>query len=363
MTNSDDIAKSQEGYYFDNLVIKETEYEDELYVIRYEPTQEWLNTGHDFGNFQGIITLFSLDGEKLNSIDTINVGSSGETNKEVCPAYLVSVTYSCSGMESSSTQSCYWIYTYEVSCPAGGTTGTSTGGGDTGDGIPDPASIPTEPTEDWDYGAGGGTDTSNTAEPMVVEITVELEGKELCAYNRLQWAGVNPTNSYMNMMTQLFIEFGEGNIGDADLVIREGDLGYRGGGTERGDEDGEYHIILSGMGNSSSIEIAKTLVHEMAHAFLAKKYDLHNKSFKELYGIYMNEQGLANYSHNIMEDHFINRMAQVLYDYDPTLFSSMDDYKIFASYGVYELNEDQLADYNLLVDYAKIYDERCRDGN
>jgi len=98
----------------------------------------------------------------------------------------------------------------------------------------------------------------------------------------------------------------------------------------------------------------------MAHAFLAKRLDLHNESFKALYKIYMNKKGLRNYSHDIMEDHFINRMAQILYDYDSALFSSMDDYKIFASYGVYELTENQLADYNLLVDYAKIYDKRCR---
>ncbi len=280
----------------------------------------------------------------------------------------MSVTFSCSGQEYSMQENCHWIHTYRIDCTSGGSgPGGSTGG--FGDNPNEPDSIPSVPTEsdpDYDTGSGGGPNAPNppiTIEMEVVEITVELKEKELCVYNRLQWAGVNPTIGYINMMTQLFIEFGEGNIGGADLVFREGDLGYKGGGTERGDEEGEYHIILSGMGSSSSMEIAKTLVHEMAHAFLAKKYDFHNKSFKELYGIYMNDQGLKNYSHSIMEDHLINRMAQVLYDYDSALISSMDDYKIFASYGVYELNEDQLADYKLLVDFAKIYDKRCHVEN
>jgi len=200
----------------------------------------------------------------------------------------------------------------------------------------------------------------------VVEITVDLEGKELCAYNRLQWAGVNPTNGYINMMTQLFLEFGEGNLGGADLVITERDLldsegnVYRGGGTFRRN-DGKFEIVLSRMGNSSSIEIAAVLVHEMAHAFLSKHYQLYNNSFEELYSIYLNDLSLANYSHNIMEDKFINRMAQVLYDYDNTLFTNFDDYKILASAGVYEFDEDQLAEYNLVLNYAKINDERCQN--
>lgn len=202
-------------------------------------------------------------------------------------------------------------------------------------------------------------------EGTAVEITVDLTDKELCAY-RLQWAGVNPSNGYVNMMTQLFIEFGEGNIGGADLVITARDLFdtegnvYSGGGSFRRN-DGKFEIVLSRMENRSSMEIAAVLIHEMAHAFLAKHYNMYNSSFKELYGRYINDHGLANYSHNIMEDKFINRMAQVLYDYDNSLFSVYDDYKILASAGVYEFDNNQLSEYNRVKNYAKNNDERCQD--
>lgn len=43
-----------------------------------------------------------------------------------------------------------------------------------------------------------------------------------------------------------------------------------------------------------------------------------------------------------MSDYFIGRMAEVLKDYDNSLFSDDDDYKVLASYGVYDLDEDEL---------------------
>ncbi len=284
-------------------------------------------------------------------------------------------------VDAGETGNPYCTYYYTRSCDGGG--GDPPSGGD---GFPDPYDGSGDP--DWgdggdspsgggDPGTGGGGPAGPGTTPIidengdlieeevVVQITVDLEGKELCAYNRLKWAGVNASN-YVNLMTQLFIEFGEGNIGAADLVITERDLldstgnAYRGGGTFQ-TNDGKFEIVLSRMGNSSSIEIAAVLVHEMAHAFLAKNYSLYNNSFEELYGMYLNDYGLASYSHDIMRDKFINRMAQVLYDYDNTLFTNFDDYKILASAGVYEFDEDQLAEYNLVRNYAKINDERCQN--
>jgi len=79
------------------------------------------------------------------------------------------------------------------------------------------------------------------------------------------------------------------------------------------------------MGKRSSIEIAAVLIHEISHAFLAKHYNMRNSSFEELYAKYINDQGLQNYSHDIMADYFIGRMAQVLKNYDDSLFSNFED--------------------------------------
>jgi len=105
-----------------------------------------------------------------------------------------------------------------------------------------------EDTDEYGDGGGGGPDNPSCEDPddsggnsgdgdpgsdddELVKIDNRLEGKELCAYKRMEWAGVNPSENFMNMMTQLFQEFGANNIGGADLVIAERNLGYRGGNT------------------------------------------------------------------------------------------------------------------------------------
>ncbi len=42
--------------------------EDELFVIRYEPSQEWLDNGHDLENYEGKITFYSIQGGELSSM-------------------------------------------------------------------------------------------------------------------------------------------------------------------------------------------------------------------------------------------------------------------------------------------------------
>lgn len=359
--------KNPQQYYFDNAVIRENFGKvDQVLLIRYIPDLEWINGNKNIKAYSGSVLFYDAEGTFLNRIEVNNQVSTTPniTNKATCYLYLVKTDYTCSGIEGSMDPGdCRWISYYQPTC-IGGASPTSPTGGDNDGGMPEPESIPSVPTEggDFDPGAGSGNPNPLMPEPVVIEITVDLEGRELCAYNRLQWAGVNPTNGYINMMTQLFIEFGAGNIGDVDLVITERNLGYRGGNTNRR-TDGKFEIVLSQMENSSSIEIAAVLVHEMAHAFLGKHYLMYNESFEKLYEKYLNDHGLANFSHNIMEDKFINRMAQVLYDYDSTLFSNFNDYKILASAGVYEFDESQLSEYNRVRTFAENNDERCQNEN
>ena len=95
------------------------------------------------------------------------------------------------------------------------------------------------------------------------------------------------------------------------------------------------------MNTSSSIEVAVILAHEMAPAFLRKHFNDSNSSFSELYEKYINDTGIENYSHDIMRDQFINRMATALKNYDSSICTSFEDYKILASQGVFELTDDQ----------------------
>ena len=191
------------------------------------------------------------------------------------------------------------------------------------------------------------------------EIINELTGKALCAYNKLLSSGVS---NFHNMITDLFIEFGDSNIGGRDLTFKmSSDLPNNFGGKTQVDSNGNYHILINEnlMNTLSSIEVAAILVHEMAHAFLGKHYIDYNSSFTELYEKYINDTGIQNYSHDIMKDQFINRMATAIKNYDSSIFSNFEDYKILASQGVFELTNDQKEDLLTVKLLSRNNDKNC----
>ncbi|WP_298782695.1 SprT-like domain-containing protein [uncultured Polaribacter sp.] len=173
------------------------------------------------------------------------------------------------------------------------------------------------------------------------QIINKLTGKADCVYNKLLSSG---SSNFHNMITDLFIEFGDNNIGGRNLTFKmSSDLPNDVGGKTQVDSNGDYRILINEnlMSTLSSIEVAAILVHEMAHAFLGKHYNDSNSSFTELYEKYINDTGIQNYSHDIMRDQFINRMATAIRNYDNSIFSSFEDYKVLASQGVFELTNDQ----------------------
>ena len=109
----------------------------------------------------------------------------------------------------------------------------------------------------------------------------------------------------------------------------------------------------------SSSGFAAILVHEMAHAFLGKHYIDYNSSFTELYEKYINDTGIQNYSHDIMKDQFINRMATAIKNYDSSIFSNFEDYKILSSQGVFELTNDQKEDLLTVKLLSRNNDKNC----
>jgi len=198
--------------------------------------------------------------------------------------------------------------------------------------------------------------------PEPVEIINELIGKALCAYEKLISSGISNTH---NLITELFIEFGDGNIGDNNLTfLMSDDLPINEGAHTFGHPIKEGHYIIKVNSNllnhRSSIEIASNIVHEIAHASLAKHYDNSNATFQELYNQYINDTGIGNYSHDIMADKFINRMANVLYNYDSTIFPYFDDYKILVSEGVYNLSEVDLELLKQVKTIARNNDSNCK---
>ncbi|SNR61015.1 hypothetical protein SAMN06265371_106233 [Lutibacter agarilyticus] len=198
--------------------------------------------------------------------------------------------------------------------------------------------------------------------PEPVEIINDLTGKALCAYEKLISSGIGNTH---NLITELFIEFGDGNIGDNDLTfLMSDDLPINEGAHtfDHPIEEGHYIIKVNSnlLNHRSSIEIASNIVHEIAHASLAKHFDNSNATFQELYNQYINDTGIGNYSHDIMADKLINRMANVLYNYDSSIFPYFDDYKILVSEGVYNLSEVDLELLKQVKTIARNNDSNCK---
>lgn len=213
-----------------------------------------------------------------------------------------------------------------------------------------------------EFGSGsGGSSYSNNNTTEEDRIDNQLTGKADCVFNKLQNVGVN-TQNYHNLMTELFVEFGSNNVGGANITFKIGDIGYKGGKTEYLG-NGDFSITLSpSMQNSSSIEIATALIHEISHAYLGKRYFLYNASFKELYQKYINENGLGNYSHDIMNDYFVNRMARVLQEFNPSVFGNLNDYKFFAAQKLFEMSDDQKEELTRLKGIAKEIDQTCDEN-
>ena len=188
-----------------------------------------------------------------------------------------------------------------------------------------------------------------------------LTGKANCTYDNLLKSGVrNPHN----LITDLFIDFGEDNIGANDLTfIMSSDLPISVGGKTVLDSDGNFQILINTnlMNTLSSLEVAAILVHEISHAFLGKHYNNSYSSFKDLYSQYINDTGLKNYSHDIMKDQFINKMATVLQNYDNQIFTDFEDYKILASQGVFNLTSSQKSELNAVKIKARNNDTKCKN--
>ncbi|WP_047789869.1 hypothetical protein [Tenacibaculum mesophilum] len=187
-----------------------------------------------------------------------------------------------------------------------------------------------------------------------------LTGKAKCVYEKLLSSGIS---NYHNMITDLFIEFGDNNIGGRDLTFKmSSELPDNiWGDTKKDDETGDYIIFINSnvMSRISSIEVAAVLVHEISHAFLGKHYNDSNASFSDLYQNYINDTDIENFSHDIMKDQFINRMATVLKNYHPSLFSSFEDYKILCSRGVFELSDLQKTHLINTINKARQNDKNC----
>lgn len=168
-------------------------------------------------------------------------------------------------------------------------------------------------------GGGGGyapDPDDGTAPPEITYTQEFLDSEAECVHTKLEDG---------NIINQLLSSFNLPNS-DIDINFKLDDLNVNGKIEYMGKVNDrlKFEIALDrGRLYDSSIEIARTLIHECFHAYIfGKLYDNvpHDGLFPEPNFVsdwtdYVSEFGPANAQHNYMADHYIESMKTALRDY------------------------------------------------
>ena len=183
-------------------------------------------------------------------------------------------------------------------------------------------------TSEWyleGNGGGSGTTTSQPAPEIDYKEIVEND-KAWCVFQKLIQTGTNDYNS----LVLSFIASFSGNEPYRDVVFEIDNLD-----SAYGSFDGTVYppIIRLDAGtisNRAPIEIAKTLMHEMFHAFIYQDASLYPSSFITNFREYLVEVEGSNdvcgkNDHQIIYDNYVIPMMNFLKDYDSLLGQTEDD--------------------------------------
>lgn len=107
------------------LFFKTKEKVDGIYVVRYEPTKKWYENSRDFMDYSGKITFYTVEGEKLNSIDLVDgeMPKNKDRYKGSCELVYDGQEYICTEIidrDGSWGEYCTTTYYYTWECSSGG---------------------------------------------------------------------------------------------------------------------------------------------------------------------------------------------------------------------------------------------------
>ncbi|NOQ91745.1 MAG: hypothetical protein GQ552_03405 [Flavobacteriaceae bacterium] len=147
--------------------------------------------------------------------------------------------------------------------------------------------------------------------------------KAFCIFQNLIKTG---TNEYNSLVLSFILAF-SGNEPYHDIVFEVGNLDG-----VYGNFDGTVYppvITLNSetISNRAPIEIAKTLMHEMLHAFISQDGMLTSSSFVNNFEEYLkkNDKGIYIDHHEMMYDHYVDPMVKFLKDFDKVSGQIEDD--------------------------------------
>ncbi|PKP15260.1 MAG: hypothetical protein CVU07_10700, partial [Bacteroidetes bacterium HGW-Bacteroidetes-23] len=366
------LENNSKGFYYDNLVVQQDSLGNlQKNIIRYEPDKEWFEKSkgrYDYSNYTGIIYFFN-EKEELITSSYFNLGipnSSKPFDLKGNVARQTSSGSSCfiiphfSGVELGGVISVYNTW-FDIRCPNYDLDSALDleMGGDSGD-----YGIGTTPMGEENAGDGGAGASSeevsseeeqivnNLTNPCASEIFTELENG-LWKDDPLKAEILLPKDKLgLNFSQSILKLFNDSNtfkyvISNENLLNAEGEPSGANASTT-GAKTTLNNIYLA---NATQLSIARTMIHEMVHAFLNNVYfnrpDFENKSLLEKMRSYATDNGYTDYMrfHHEFMGQYVNAMAFSLFEWDKEFGSGgnlgWNYYQAMAFGGLYYKIKDE----------------------
>lgn len=310
-----------EAYYFDNYVVTITDKKITELIVRYQPSNDWLQNSYgDFDSFTGNITFYELDGSIIDQLTSEGGATKSNFNQEKaqCNLVLDSTKIICSQLidENGSpigVPDCLTTYIYKFECTMGGGT---IGDEDTGHDPTNPRQVD-----------GNWTPPSLPAEVLPVKIASEL--KDTCA-EEIIWDFLLEDFSNPFVSDPLINEtFDALSSTGSPINITYTSQNITGHGHTSepvynpitGKYDIEIKIDTDLMNNGTKLAIAKTILHETLHAYLLyvrrtnpQSFNDENGDFSDLVKGYNTHKHLG-YAHHVYMANLISNVGSQLSHY------------------------------------------------
>ena len=312
LNNFQQKKNEEESYHFDNLIIKQSKKQSlQIYIVRYTPAQEWLNNGHNFGNYIGQISIYNGNGLFISTESYPQNQETSDTNKTECALEFDRAEWSCSGIEGSMDPGdCHWIYYYDLHCTGGG--GTSTDGTSNDPNPNEPGGFSSEPSEP----GGGGTSTPPLPK---VSLAIEINSNNLAPCLKTIMDSIQ---GHYHGVGKILAQFNDNTLQNYNWTVNSGVIGGSAIGQTASAYDTVNNIATttfdsSTFNNASDLSWVKTILHESVHAYvLSVTYDesLTQAEKNALLGPnYLS--AYINSGHTFIATQYLNSMADILQEY------------------------------------------------
>lgn len=324
-TGKNALIAEPSDFYFDNLVIQEMDKGQNLvHIIRYIPTEDWINNSRDFNDFTGIITFYLPTGEKINSFnmtgEEMNSHNAKNNRKAECVLVMERGDYICVGDVEETTsgevygdgeETCFPEYNYKWECIMG-----------SGDGDFEPSDP--SPEEPDGLPRTGGSTTPTYPKPEEVDVAIGINDTSLDSCLKVI---LSTLEGHFHGVGKIIAELAESDT-SFTWTVESGSLAGETAITDTNFDSASNSTTTTfdsqGFPRGTDLSWARTILHESVHAYvvgisntstLAERQELLGPNWTIAY---------FNYGHDYIAETYVNSMADILQEYGQLKGYTMD---------------------------------------